>query len=243
MTKELPQFVRDLLASPPKAGEGVNRYLFRLARVLHPYRDEHEIIETLRALTANCGRTVTEKEIVRAVERSKSCAWTPGETNPVRSAPPWPAVNQEQRQAIIKGGYRLVDLWEESPIRLDDNDGNTEEIIDTLFPGNPLLCCGKTSMEFATRSREKWRGRLSTLQLIVPSPMTARTGLTQDGKESEHTLSNTGDRRFLVVEFDDGTIDEHAALLIHLIARAPMASSCPSRREESARMVLLRWSA
>ena len=30
--------------------------------------------------------------------------------------------------------------------------------------------------------------------------MTTRTGLTQDGKESEHTLSNTGDRRFLVVE-------------------------------------------
>ena len=40
--KELPQFVRDMLASPPRAGEGVNLYLFRMARVLHPYRSETE---------------------------------------------------------------------------------------------------------------------------------------------------------------------------------------------------------
>jgi hypothetical protein len=208
---------------PPKVGEGVNRYCFCLARVLHPYRDEHEIIETLRALTANCGRTVTEKEIQRAVERSKACAWMPGETNPVRYAPPWPSVDQEQRQAIIKEGYKLVDLWEESPIRLDDNDCNTEEIIDILFPGNPLLCCGKSKADFATRRREEWRERLSRRQLIVPSPMTARSGLTQDGKESEHTLSNTAPRRYLVIEFDSGSFNDHAALLHHLAEHAPMA--------------------
>ena len=64
---------------------------------------------------------------------------------------------------------------------------------------------------------------MADLQLIVPSPMSARTGLTTEGKESEHALSNTGDRRFLVVEFDQVLVDEHAALLIHLIGRAPMA--------------------
>jgi hypothetical protein len=221
--RELPQFVRDMLASPPSAGGGVNLYLFRLARVLHPYRSESEIIETLRALTASCGRVVTEEEILRAVERSRSCAWTPGEWNPVRSTPPWPAINEEQRQAVFQEDYQLVDLWEESPIRLEDNESHTEEIVDVMFPGNPLLCCGKSSMEFATRSRETWRRRLADLQLIVPSPMTGRTGLTQNGKESEHTLSNTGPRRFLVVEFDAGSIDEHAGLLRHLAERAPMA--------------------
>ena len=54
--KELPQFIQDLLASPPRAGEGVNLYLYRLARVLHPYRRADEIFETLHAVTANCGR-------------------------------------------------------------------------------------------------------------------------------------------------------------------------------------------
>jgi hypothetical protein len=141
----------------------------------------------------------------------------------VRPTPPWPSVNQEQRQAVLKEGYKLVDLWEESPIRFEDNDSHTEYLIDALFSGDPLLCCGKSSMEFATRPREQWRGRLAQLQLIVPSPMTGKTGLTQDGKESEHTLSNTGDRRFLVVEFDAGEIDEHAALLHKLDETAPLA--------------------
>ena len=222
--RELPQFVRDLLASPPKAGEGVNLYCFRLARVLHPYRSEHAIIETLRALTANCGRTVTENEILRAVERSKACAWTPGRAAPERAIPPWPPLNAEQREAVIAGmGMGLVDLWEMSPVRFEDNDSHCEEIIDTLFPDNPLLCCGKSSFDFATRSREHWRGKLGEMQLIVPSPMTSRTGHTQDGNVSEHTLENTGPRGYLVVEQDRGSLDEQAAILLYLAQFAPLA--------------------
>jgi hypothetical protein len=61
------------------------------------------------------------------------------------------------------------------------------------------------------------------MQLIVPSPMTARTGVTQEGKESAHSLANTGPRRFLVIEFDTGSMDQHAARLLHLGGKAPMA--------------------
>jgi hypothetical protein len=215
--RELPQFVRDLLASPPQAGEGVNLYLYRLARVLHPYRTEAEICETLRCVTVGCGRIVTEREIQRAVERSKQSAWMPSNPNPVRSAPPWPKINEEQRQAVLSEGCSLADLWEESPIRFEDNKSHTEWIIDILFPGGSLLCCGKSNSEFATRSREEWRGNLAGQQLIVPSPMISRTGLTQDGKESEHCLANTGPRRFLVIEQDKGTLDEQAAILLHLV--------------------------
>jgi len=35
-------------------------------------------------------------------------------------------------------------------------------------------------------------------------------------------LNNTGPRRFLVVEFDQGTFDQHAALLAHLGEKAPL---------------------
>ena len=45
--KELPLFVRDMLASPPRAGEDVNLYLYRVARVLHPFRSEGEIADIL----------------------------------------------------------------------------------------------------------------------------------------------------------------------------------------------------
>ena len=125
---------------------------------------------------------------------------------------------------IAATGVGLVDLWEMSPVRFEDNDSHCEETVDTLFPGNPLLCCGKSSFDFATRSREEWRGQLTQLQLIVPSPMLARTGRTQDGKESEHSLENTGPRRFLVIEQDAGTVDEQTAILVHLAThRAPLA--------------------
>jgi hypothetical protein len=108
-------------------------------------------------------------------------------------------------------------------VRVEDNELYTEEIIDALFPGDPLLCVGRSNSEFATRSRSEWRGKLATLQLIVPSPMTARIGHTQDGKESAHTLETTGPRRLLVVEQDCGTADEQAAVLLHLAERAPLA--------------------
>ena len=140
-----------------------------------------------------------------------------------RSAPKWPAVNREQREAIVRDGGGLVDLWEDSVVRLEDNYPHTEKVIDTLFPGNPLLCVGRSSAEFNTRHRDAWRGQLANMQLIVPSPMSAQTGTTQEGKLSEHSLDNTGPRRFLVVEFDQGTADEHAALLLHLAERAPLA--------------------
>jgi len=39
---------------------------------------------------------------------------------------------------------------------------------------------------------------------------------------SDRCLKNTGERHFLIVEFDTGTTDEHAALLLHLAGRAPL---------------------
>jgi hypothetical protein len=46
--------------------------------------------------------------------------------------------------------------------------------------------------------------------------------LTKANKQSAHTLDNTGPRRFLVIEFDEGTMDGHAAVLWHLAKREPL---------------------
>src|SRR5262249_11189442 len=75
-TARLPLFVRNLISSPPRRGEGLNNWLFRVARVLHPFRGQLEIIELVRA--AISGQPVRPGEIERAVERSKAVAWTPG---------------------------------------------------------------------------------------------------------------------------------------------------------------------
>ncbi|MDX2079230.1 MAG: hypothetical protein SFU53_00455 [Terrimicrobiaceae bacterium] len=139
----------------------------------------------------------------------------------------WPDRDSEAIARICRDGAGLVDLWEASPRRIEDNEPHTGELIDALFPGNPLLCCGWSRHRFETRPRCQWH-KLEELQLIVPNPMTARTGVTRTGKESAHTLANTGPRRFLVVEQDSGTIDQQAAILTHLATRAPLAMAVHS---------------
>jgi hypothetical protein len=218
---ELPQFVRDLLASPPHRGDGLNSWFFKVARYLHAFREHNDIVQLLEA--AADGEPIKGAEIERAVEHSKSCAWQPGQPSRARiHVSVWPKINVRRRNAIIADGGGLYDLWETSPVRFDDDFVHTEEIIDALFPGDPLLCAGRSNSDFETRSREEWRGELSSMQLIVPSPMIARSGLTQDGRESAHSLSNTGERRYLVTEFDQGDADQHAALLLHLAESAPL---------------------
>jgi hypothetical protein len=225
--RELPRFVLDLLAAIPPAGTGIHLWLFRVARQLWAHRDWVEIVALLSAAVSDCGRHVPVSEIESAVDRAKACAWRPGtgRNGFLKSpAPPraWPEANTEARAGILTGEVGLVDLWEASPVRMEDNLPHTEAIVDTLFPGDPLLCCGRSNSDFDTRPRKDWRGELSSLQLIVPSPMTSVEGFTKEGKPSRHTLSNTGPRRFIVCEFDTGTTDDHAALLLHLASRAPL---------------------
>lgn len=241
----LPNWLQDMLANCPTAGSGVHSWLFRTARQLLAHYPATEVIKLLEQGSARCGRHVPEREIVQAVQAAVGCAWQPKTCNySIAPGRRWPALNAEQREAIIRDGLRLADLWEVSPVRIDDSESHTEAIIDSLYPGNPLLCCGKSSQEFDTKPRDRWRGELAGLQLIVPSPMSDVTGTTQDGRQSKHTLSNTGPRRFLVVEFDppkweclsaegqknyqtknayySAMLDEHAAVLFHLGSIGPL---------------------
>jgi hypothetical protein len=117
-------------------------------------------------------------------------------------APSWPKPDLEAIDTIVRSGPGLYDLRELSPIRFEDERSHAEEIIDVLFPGNPLLCCAKSSETFATRRREVWRGRLSTLPLMVPNPQLKPKAPTQDGRLSEHTKAATGQPVYLCIEFD-----------------------------------------
>jgi hypothetical protein len=228
----LPQFVRDLLATVPHSGNGVHRWIFRVARHLHAHLPANEIITALQVAVSNCGRHVPRSEIIDAVKNSLACAWQPsGQQVDKPAIPKWPEKNQEQWEAIVRDSGGLVDLWELSHPRIEDSAQHAEDIVDQLFPGNSLLCCGRSQSDFDTRCREEWRGELARLQFIVPSTMTALVGKTRNGRQSKHTLSNTGARRHLVCEFDAGTIDEHAAILRHLAGYAPLVCAVFSGRK------------
>jgi hypothetical protein len=216
-TSQLPQWCIDTVANPPQSGQGFHNWLFRAARALWKCgRDENDIREILRNAAETCGRLVRRKEVEDAIRNAHVSAFQPGYI----AQQAWPAVNHKEREIVITSGLGVSDLWEISPQRFDEE--NTEQIVDQLFPGNPLLCCGKTKFSFDTKPRSQWRGELSKLQFIVPSVMVAWVGKTQEGKDSSHTKEKTGPRRFLVIEQDKGALDEQAAVLLHLAGKAPL---------------------
>lgn len=217
----LPHYVQALLASPPHRGGGLHQWLFRAARALHTYRGRDEIISLIEQAVA--GEPVQPGEIEDAVDNSAAYAWQPSASAGSAHLSRWPSLDTDRRAAVVSTGGGLADLWETSPFPLTDNRVRAEEFIDALFPSEALLCCGKSNRDFATKPRADWRGSLSTLQLIVPSPMTEVWGTTKKGRRSQHTLENTGPRRFLVIEQDSGAPDEQASVLLHLAGMAPLA--------------------
>ena len=189
----------------PTAGRGVHSWIFHVVcRMVDADIDDAEIINYCET---NCTRILQPNEVQNAIISRRGMLQR-GTARPRKWAKPNPAT---VKSVIQRTGKTVKGLLETSPMPLEEY--NTETIIDYLFPGNPLLCCGASSQTFATRHRDDWKGKLDRLQLIVPSPMNAVYGKTQSGKKSMHTLENTGPRTYLVVEFDEGGFDDHASLL------------------------------
>src|SRR5882762_10637960 len=237
---KLPTKVRERLKGCPTEGQGVHPWLFNTARSLHKHFSEEEIVDILCA-NLSCERP--EREIRDAVVNAGKHAR--GEMGSP-SQKPWPTVDYTMvHKIVVNCPVRLKDLSSISPMDLSTEGPKTEEILDALFPGNPLLCFGQSVNACWTKPRSFWRGRESDFQFIVANPMTKETGTTTDGKESQRCLDNTGEREFVVIEFDiseEGnwapyvrdwrsrgitTIDANVALILELatkgLPRLPLA--------------------
>jgi hypothetical protein len=133
-----------------------------------------------------------------------------------RAAKPWPERDQRAISAVAQSGFGVYDLWEQSPVRFDDDKAHTEEIVEELFPGNPWLCVGRHAKEFRTSPRRMLHGKLSECSHIVPSPMEPLGGKTQAGHWSDKNNDAVERRRFLVTEFDKEEREAQAAIIWHL---------------------------
>ena len=133
--------------------------------------------------------------------------------------PKWPAADLIMIERVVGDGPGVYDFWESSPVRWWDSESHAEGIIDLLFPGDPLLCCGWSTRNFETRKRSAWRGLLSSMPLITPNPMVSQSGLTKEGKESQHTLEATSKRIYQVVEFDFSAVDRNGTGYAPLLER------------------------
>jgi hypothetical protein len=226
----LPVFLAELLESCPTAGSGVNNWLYAVSKQLHVHMDAEQQFALLKAKTEGCGRVVSVAEIRHQIRCAQARAFQPKDPTAYAAArgtaprvvsvpraqtddppaPKWPAPDHDAIRQIVAGGWSLYDLWESSPLRYDDEQCHTEEIIDVLFPGNPLLSCGrsillgcgKMTYKFATRRREIWRGHLARVPLITPTPMRKIRGITLEGNPSEHCRDGVGKRLYQIIEFD-----------------------------------------
>jgi hypothetical protein len=209
MIATLPVWVRDILTAIPQAG-GASILVVRRSRFVE-VRAEWRYSRSSRKRSGHLWEIRSNVRSTTQFAIRRSVRFNRGPFNIGLACSDKAADSDAEHNAA----RRFV---EANPVKFTDNKVHSEEIIDALFPGNPLLCVGRSQADFDTKPRNKWRGELSGQQFIVPSPMIKWVGRTQEGKESAHAKESTGLRRFLVIEQDRGTVDEQSAVLWHLAA-------------------------
>lgn len=212
----------------PPVGTGVNNWVIRaVAQCKRAGLTAEGAADKVKSCEPTLYRRLKPDEISRAINKVYNTNASNAQRVPGQRVVKWPHVDVElQRQVLESSPVKSVaDLTHHSDAVPAEH--TADAIVDMLFPGNPLICVGGSAWEFATDHRENLRG-LDYATLIVPSPMKALEGMKADGSGlSAHTLDNTGERRFLVVEFD-GILnqDVQASLIWHLGQYKPLVCVC-----------------
>lgn len=203
----IPPSLREALENPPEPGNR-NVWLFTVAKRARRFASEKKV----RALLLKVATQWTDRDFTPEIDRAVSRAFNERSAQLQQATAehklPWPDYNQ----AAWTRRLNTPIPFPEKPL-----DITTEQVIDRLFPGNPLICAAQDTRSAITQEREAWRGKEAALQFIVANPMTAVTGFNQSGKLSNRCHDNaTKCRRYLVVEFDRGEITQQAAILSSL---------------------------
>lgn len=203
---ELPAHIRDALDNWPASGTGdrlVHRHILRVANLLRHYVDDPggagELIRGAMPRGAKPG------EIEEAIQRAYNLESPPklDRTPPRHLADPL-LIDQIVAERF-DGQSLLEELRRRSPSPIPDS---TDEIIQTLYPVDSLICVGRDPESAFTAPLRNFR-TLATKELIVPSPMSAIYSVDAQGRKHKRSLANTGPRRFIVTDFDIKPIDNH----------------------------------
>jgi hypothetical protein len=204
------------LASPDD-GKGLHHNIFVYAMfMVEEGHSSEEIYQLLREICDKMDRRVPDREINDAITRAYGKA-----LGVSRRCVTWPQRDQGFRREVLQ----LYQVDYSRLIAQIPPDRSAADYLEKLYREEDLLCVGYTAFAFYTRPL---KGLLAShkdllgIQFINPSPMSAVAGLTADGKYSEHCSSNVGPRVYVVVEFDDDSWLEHAALLKFLATKLPL---------------------
>ncbi len=143
-------------------------------------------------------------EILRAVGKVyHAAAFQTGE----RNGDGWAAIKADvpRTEKLCETGITAHQLKRSGPV--DPATLRTWPLLRALFPDRKtLLCLGNDERSVVVIHRDA-ELHPENLQFIVPNGMTSFTGCNKDGIITTRALSNTGPRRFLVVEFDFSYFD------------------------------------
>jgi hypothetical protein len=205
-----PEWLRQQVENPD-CSDGTHPRLRYLAKWLTIYFAEHpdEVNRWLHYAAQRCDRDVSSGEVDRLLIWAEGLFGKGGTT--AQGAYPGEAsirsqVDLQEIYRIAAAGPSLAEYRASSPQRLYDSpQRQTGAVLQdwSRYCGenDPLICFGADDC-FWTRPFNAVRNVLHVHAQIVPSPMRATKALTQSGTLSEHTKTGTGDRVFLVLEFD-----------------------------------------
>jgi hypothetical protein len=196
--------------------------LYRCACILRDAEfTPDEAAAVIDARFADYYRAIPEREVSSAVRAAYVI--TRDELNPTV-----PKLNESLiGRLTANSGGKAAHLASTSPVAAP-HELVTGKVLDLLYSGDPYLCLGVTKAVTEpsglhrvpiakTKRRSEFRPNESVYELIVPNPMTAPKGHTRDGRISERCLANSASFwTYQVIEFDRGTEDEQAALILHL---------------------------
>ena len=177
--KALSKRCWDYLQTCPPSGQGIHKWLAGAAIRVLKHVGVDEATELLN-LAARGGHATAQqlREIRDAVGWAAEMLAKKGLEYKEEPKAYLPA-NVELIQQIEVQGDGLDELTNNTPV-IPSTD--TEQLIDVLFPLDCLLCVGCAPTDKITGPRQKMRGGLAAQQYIVPSPMSAVTGLNRTRK-------------------------------------------------------------
>ena len=197
----------------PESGEGVHKWIYHVCCV---FLDAGNAVEDAESY---CEERASRALQINEVQNAYSSIKKTGILKRQKwSKPSQPYVDFVKRTA--SGGLYQSILNRLTLTRAEEID--CFGALKLLFPDDiksgdwSLICCGANQSDFRTAPLAFFKDKCEDLQFIVPSTMSSIWGETQGGDRSQHTLSNTGPRKYLVVEFDAGEHAEHAAFLHNL---------------------------
>jgi hypothetical protein len=197
-------YLFELLHNCPELHEGVNPWLFKVAYQLVLYFDDDDDVRQIieEYVNPELPPERCEREIPLAVQNARKYRTQSPEERAASLSTPKRRVRYDYISKRVlaegKGQYSKWPDW--SPVKGHGLEAGP--VIDTIFPHAQLLGTAFTKWSARTRSRESLRGCENVQEFIVPSPMTALTGINKRGKISTRCLDNTGPRVYLVIECD-----------------------------------------